>query len=117
MHSLQEMLACSNERRIEMFADIIKQEAQIWILSDDDGAVMLVSEDEDCIPVWPTKEAALLWRSDEWSQCEAIAISQKDWLAKWTNGLLQDDICIAVFPITGQDGLVTFADEFETKYL
>lgn len=117
MYSLQEMLSCSFERRMQMFAEHVQQDQSIWILNDDDGAVMLISDDEDCIPVWPSEEAALLWKSDEWSNCKALAISLVDWKAKWTNGLIQDDICVAVFPIPGEDGLVNFPDQFEDTIL
>lgn len=113
MPSLNDMLSYNSERRTQAFSDIVKQAQQIWILNDNDGAVMLVTEDEDCIPVWPSEEAALLWRTAEWEHCEAIAISLEVWLARWTKGMQEDEVSVVVFPVPGEDGLVVFPDEFE----
>lgn len=110
---INDMLTANSQQRTQYFLEQLKQYNQIWILKDDDGAVMLTAEDEDCIPVWPNQESAELWRNEEWQACEATPISVKDWLARWTNGMQDDELSVAVFPLPGEDGLVVFPDEFE----
>jgi hypothetical protein len=110
---LNSVMMANSTQRTQYFVEQINQYQQIWILTDDDGAVMLTTEDDDCIPVWPNKQAADFWRNDEWQKCDAIAISLEDWKARWTSGMQEDDLSIAVFPIPGEDGLVVFPDEFE----
>ena len=100
-------------QRTQYFVEQINTSQKIWLLTDDDGAVMLTTEDDDCIPVWPNQEAAALWQNDDWQDCELIAISVQDWKARWTKGMQADNLCIAVFPIPGEDGLVVLPDEFE----
>jgi hypothetical protein len=69
---------------------------QVWILTDQDGCVMLNTEDEDCTPVWPSEAFAQAWATGDWSKCEP-----KD-----------DDVAIAVFPSEDEEGLVISAQEF-----
>ena len=96
---------------------LVKQVAklhQVWILKDEHGCVMLNSDDEDCVPIWPHKEVAEAWATDEWEHCQAEAIDLDTWLDRWTQGLLDDEIAIAVFPDTNSEGLVIYPDEFES---
>ncbi len=110
---LDDMLAAQPQQRAQFFDLLVNQYEQIWILCDDDGAVMLTSEDEDCIPVWPTQEAADLWRNEEWQSCELMPIKLADWFARWTTGMQDDNLCVAVFPVPGEDGMVLLPEEFE----
>ena len=43
------------------------------------------------------------------------AIPIKDWLSRWTPGLEQDDLLIAVFPTDEDDGTILFPDEFDSQ--
>jgi hypothetical protein len=86
---------------------------QVWILTDQDGCVMLNTEDEDCTPVWPSETFAQAWATGDWSACEAKAIDLKTWHSRWTRGLEDDDIAVAVFPSENEEGLVISAQEFD----
>lgn len=90
---------------------------QIWILTDEHGCVMLNTDDEDCVPVWPNKEFAELWATGEWESCKAEAISLNKWHSRWTHGLEDDELAVVIFPNQDEDGLVVFPDEldFELK--
>ncbi|WP_158966719.1 DUF2750 domain-containing protein [Paraglaciecola sp. L3A3] len=105
------------EQRLNYLVKEIIQHQQVWILTDQDGCVMLNTEDEDCAPVWPSEAYAQAWATGEWADCEPKAIDLKTWHAKWTQGLEDDDVAIAVFPSEDQDGLVISAQEldFEIK--
>ncbi|HEY5714853.1 MAG TPA: DUF2750 domain-containing protein [Psychromonas sp.] len=87
--------------------------AQIWLLVDEHGCVMLNTEEEDCVPVWPNKEFAQAWATEEWSHCKAEAISLEKWHNRWTHGLEEDELAIVVFPDQHNEGLIFFPDEFD----
>lgn len=86
---------------------------QIWILTDEYGSVMLNTDDEDCVPVWPSKALAEAWATGEWSECKAEAISLKKWHSRWTAGLEEDGFAVVICPIEEQDGLVVYPEELD----
>ena len=94
------------EQRLKYLVNQAVENQQLWILTDEHGAVMLTTEDDDCIPVWPNQEFAQMWATGDWQGFEPKAIKLKDWLNKWTPGLEEDELAIVVFPITEDDGLV-----------
>ncbi|WP_137166686.1 DUF2750 domain-containing protein [Salinimonas lutimaris] len=95
----------------------IKDNQKVWILKDTDGCVMLTTDDEDGVPVWPDAGLALLWATEDWSDCEPLAISQEDWLKKWTPGLMQDGLMVMVCPVPGEDGEVMDPESLAEKLL
>ncbi|MGB2079757.1 MAG: DUF2750 domain-containing protein [Vibrio sp.] len=86
---------------------------QIWILIDESGCVMLNTDDEDCVPVWPHEELAQAWATGEWGDCQAKSISLNLWKSRWTYGLTDDDLSIVVCPSLDGEGVIVFPDEFE----
>ncbi|GAB2687191.1 DUF2750 domain-containing protein [Aliiglaciecola sp. 3_MG-2023] len=88
---------------------------KIWILTDEHGCVMLNSEDEDCVPVWPSEEFAKYWATGDWADCTPKAITLSDWFERWTRGLEGDGVNIAVFPNPDEEGIVVFPDVFDSE--
>ncbi|RKF19797.1 DUF2750 domain-containing protein [Alginatibacterium sediminis] len=86
---------------------------EIWILNDSDGCVMFNTDDEDCVPVWPSQEHAQAWAVDEWQDCEAKSIELKVWLERWTRGLEGDELAVVVFPNIEQEGYVMDPEELD----
>lgn len=107
----------SSEQRLNLFKKSFSESNKIWLLVDEYGSVMMTTDDEDCIPVWPNEEAALQWATDDWLGFTSKAISKSDWVNKWTSGLEQDDLSIVVFPVEKDDGLVMYPDEFEQQII
>ena len=115
--TLQNLMQQSPEARLTYsIAEIISNE-QVWILVDDEGCVFLTSDDEDCVPVWPSEELARYWATGDWDACRPKAISLKDWFSKWTTGLSLDDVNVAVFPNPDEIGIVMYPDVFEQDLL
>lgn len=100
------------KRHTYLIQEVLKNK-QIWLLADEYGCVMLNSEDEECVPVWPNKEFAETWATKEWSHCTAKAISLEKWHNRWTHGLDEDGLSIVVFPDQNNEGLIFFPDEFD----
>lgn len=114
-HRKTEILNLNPEQRLKHFVKEVKAHQQIWILTDEHGAVMMTTDDEDCIPVWPNEEFALDWATEEWAGFEPKAITLKDWKIKWTRGLEDDELAVVVFPLPDDDGVVLFPDELEDE--
>ena len=113
----QDQIKIVNKMRSdERFNYCIKEIAKhrkIWILTDEHGCVMLNTDDEDCVPVWPNEEFANQWATGDWQHCKAESISTMKWFSRWTVGLEEDELAIAVFPNSEEEGVVLYPDEFE----
>ena len=101
------------QKRYNYLIKEVLKNKQIWLLVDEHGCVMLNTEEEDCVPVWPNKEFAQAWATEEWSHCTAEAISLEKWHNRWTHGLEEDELAIVVFPDQNNEGLIFFPDEFD----
>ncbi len=108
---LKRILALDAEQRYEYFIQAVADLQQVWILTDDEGFVLVSAEEERCIPVWPHAELAQMWIEGEWEKCQAQAVDLDTWLNKWTEGLNGDELGIAVLPDADGPGVVVSPDE------
>ena len=104
--SLADITNMTPEGRYDYLVEQVKEHKELWTLQDSDGCVMLTTEDEDCIPMWPTEEAAALWAVDEWKDCQPLAIPLNEWQERWVCGMEDDDLFVAVFPVVDDLGVV-----------
>lgn len=105
----------NSQNRYQYFLKEVIKNQKIWLLIDEYGSVMLNSEDEDCVPVWPNKEFALSWATDEWAHCTTSEISLTQWHELWTPGLEDDELLIVVFPTQKDEGLIHFPYDFDSE--
>ena len=117
MTALHPLLQASADKRMQDTINLIIENEEVWILKDEDGCVMLTSDDEDGVPVWPEKSLAALWATEEWSHCETMGITLDDWMHKWTPGLLKDGLAVMVCPVPGEEGEVIEPDVLAEKIL
>jgi len=103
--------------RFNLFFKKTAESKMIWLLIDEHGSVLLNTDDEECVPVWPTQKHALQWATEEWEGFTAESISIAKWKSRWTRGLEQDDLSIVVFPDPEGEGVVLYPDEFEFEVL
>jgi len=108
---IKKVTAMDAEQRYEYFVNAVADLEQIWILTDDEGFVLVTAEDERCIPVWPHAEIATLWIEGDWANCEARAIDIATWLDKWVPGLEGDELMVAVFPHADEPGMVVSPED------
>lgn len=101
------------EQRFAYLLEEVVSHNEIWILTDQHGCVMLNSDDEDCLPIWPNKEFAQTWATGEWQDCEPQNITLKKWFSHWLPGLEDDELAIVLFPNQSEEGLILFPDEFK----
>ncbi|GAA5134864.1 DUF2750 domain-containing protein [Thalassotalea piscium] len=110
---LNEINKLSDQNRADYFIKEVIHNNQIWILTDEHGCVMLNTEDEDCVPVWPSPEFAALWATKEWQACKPEAISLNKWFSRWTTGLVEDEIAVVIFPSKEEQGMVYDPQDFD----
>lgn len=103
----------NEEQLYAYFISEVVSEGQIWILVDEYGSVMLNTEDEDCVPVWPSLEMAQTWATAEWDNCKAEAISLDKWHKRWTGGLEEDGFAVVICPLEDREGLVIYPEDLE----
>lgn len=108
-----EIYAQDAEKRYQYLLQQVQLTQQIWILIDEHGCVMLNSDEEDCVPIWPAKEFAETWLTNEWKNCKLESISVAKWQSRWTSGLEDDELSIAIFPDHQGEGLVISPYEFD----
>lgn len=112
-NQIAEINSYDAEKRYQYLLQQVTKNQQIWILVDEDGCVMLNSDDEDCVPIWPNEAFANAWRTEEWQTCQLEAISVAKWQSRWTTGLEEDDLYIAIFPDANGEGLIISPYEFD----
>lgn len=112
-------LSLNADYRYDHFITKLVEHGELYVLTDEHGVMMLTTEDEDCIPVWPHPEYAEVWASGEWADCKPQAITLKVWMDRWISGMEEDEVCVAVFPTVDQEGIVVepgeVADAIEKK--
>lgn len=113
--SLNDITAMTPEARYDYLVEQVKEHKELWTLQDHDGCVMLTTEEEDCIPMWPSEEAAKLWAVDEWKECQPLAIPLNEWQERWVSGMEDDDLFVAVFPVVDDLGVVIPPYELNEK--
>jgi hypothetical protein len=109
--TLTEIEKYNTEQRFKYFISEVSKNAEVWILTDEHGCMMLNSDDDDCVPVWPNEEFAQTWATGDWAACKAEEISLDVWLSRWTSGLEEDELSVVVFPDRNEEGYVLYPTE------
>jgi hypothetical protein len=107
----------SDEQRLTYLLQQVVTTKNVWVLADEHGCMMLNTDDEDCVPVWPHEELAQRWATGEWQDCKAQAIPLETWYSRWSIGLEDDELALVVFPNSENQGLVLLPHEFEEALL
>lgn len=102
----------SSEVRYQLTLSAIRREHKIWTLKDEQGCVMVASDEEQCLPIWPDQETAQAWATDEHADCESFAIELTTFLERWVPGMTADHYFIAVGPSMRAESLVEHPEDF-----
>jgi hypothetical protein len=68
--------------------------------------MLITADGDDCIPVWPHPDYAKAWAVDDWSKSQPFAIPLQVWLDRWTTGMAEDGVAVAVFPLQEEAGVI-----------
>lgn len=99
------------EARHDYFVATIVRDEAVWILSSDQGMVMMSSGGEQCLPVWPHPDFAAEWATGDWRDCSPDAVDLESWLERWLPGMEADDVSVAVFPASEEETVVMDAGD------
>lgn len=108
-----QLLASPDDVRLEYFINSVKASKVVWSLSNEDGFVMVETDEGDCVMVWPDADFAAQWAVDEWDDCEPVEVSLETFQTMWLPSLEQDNITLAVFPNIEDEGKLSSAAELK----
>lgn len=94
------------EQRYQHFIDKVSRWEEVWSLRDDEGFVLVSTDDEECMPVWPHPDYATEWATGDWADCQAFKVDMEAWLDRWLPGMEEDGISVAVFPNLDESGII-----------
>lgn len=92
--------------RYDHFISKVAQHGALWILKDEQGLLLLQDEEETSLPVWPHPDYAKEWASGDLARYQPQSITLAVWLDRWVEGLTQDGISVAVFPLPDGMGII-----------
>lgn len=98
------LLASSDDERMAFFVTQVKQSEMVWSLSNEEGFVMVETDEGDCVMVWPDAEFAAQWAVDDWDDCEPVSVPFTEFKSNWLPSLEADNIDVAVFPNIEDEG-------------
>ena len=108
-----QLLAATDDVRLEFFVNSVKEHQSVWSLSNEEGFVMVETDDGDCVMVWPDADFAAQWAVEEWDDCEPVEISFETFTTLWLPSLEKDHVTLAVFPNIEDEGKLTTAAEMK----
>ncbi|MFM2475884.1 DUF2750 domain-containing protein [Celerinatantimonas sp. MCCC 1A17872] len=96
----------SSEVRYQLTLAAIRRNQTLWTLKDDQGCIMVSSDEEQCLPIWPDEATATAWATEEHAHCEPLAIELDAFLERWVSGMSEDGYFVAVGPSLDAESLV-----------
>lgn len=106
-----------SQQRFNYLLKEVTANQSLWLLVDEHGCMMLNTQDDDCVPVWPNKVFAESWATGDWKDCHAEEVSLNIWHSRWTNGLAEDELCVVIFPNQAEEGIILHPDEFDYELI
>ncbi|WP_028670736.1 DUF2750 domain-containing protein [Saccharospirillum impatiens] len=108
---LQDLQALSPADRYDYLIERVQAGQSVWSLRSDQGTVLMSSDGQDCLPVWPHTECAQAWINGDWADCTPLSIDAAAWEQRWLPGLQADGVALAVFPSQDDEGIVVEPDD------
>ncbi|RBP85559.1 DUF2750 domain-containing protein [Marinomonas rhizomae] len=111
MEERVQLLVAPDSERLAYFVGQVKATELVWSLSNEEGFVMVETDDGDCVMVWPDAEFASQWAIEDWDDCEPVSVSLETFKTEWLPSLAADKITVAVFPNIEDEGKLSTAQE------
>jgi len=84
-----QLLVAPDSERLAYFIEQAKANERVWSLSNEEGFVMVETEEGDCVMVWPDAEFARQWAVEDWDDCEPVSVSLEQFKNQW-----QPSLCV-----------------------
>ena len=102
----------ADDRFDHLVEQTVKREA-IWALRSEKGLVIMSSDGEECLPVWPHPDFAAAWATGDWSDCEPFKVDLAAWVERWLPGMKNDGLFLAAFPVGEEETSVVAPDDMK----
>lgn len=100
----------SAEERLDLLVMYCENASEIWMLQGENGFIMMESEEELTLPVWPHRDFALHWQKEHDVAAETVSVSLADFIALWAPGLDNNQTTIVAFPFaSGSENMIVSA--------
>lgn len=98
--------------RAELLVDRVLESKMIWGLMGAEGWIMVDSETQTCLPLWPDEASVACWQRKDLPDSKPQAIALDEFTGTWLPGLKKNQIGLVLFPSGSlREGIVTSADE------
>lgn len=104
-------LQLNADYRYDHFINKVAQHQLLWILKNEQGPLMLESEGDTCLALWPHPDYTQAWLQGELAGYQSQSITLEMWLERWCDSLTENQIAVAIFPLPDEIGLVEEASE------
>ncbi|QUL36895.1 DUF2750 domain-containing protein [Erythrobacter sp. JK5] len=105
-HEEEALLAAAGHLRYEYFVKKTCDEERLFSLWGDGWVLATDTAGNPLVPVWPHSAFAERCAVEAWKDCTPREIPVLDWLRSWTPELVTEGQSVAVFPISGDLGVL-----------
>jgi hypothetical protein len=112
---LQATQGLSPDERYDHVITMIQAGQPVWTLRSEQGTVLMSSDGQDCLPIWPHADFASAWINGDWADCSPMSVDVAAWEQRWLPGLQEDGIALAVFPSQDDEGIVVEPDDMSAS--
>jgi hypothetical protein len=96
------------EDRLAYVLDSVIANKSVWGLMGEEGWILVTSDEDTCLPIWPNEHLAMAWSMAESPNAKPKEIDLEDWQNAWLPGMNKNGTSILVCP---------FEDESESTLL
>lgn len=100
----------SDKEKLQYFLQRVIESEEIWGLGNESGWVTRISDNRNCLPVWPYQEYAADCITGEWEEQQAQEMSIEQFTTKVLPLLKENDMDVEIFPTAKMQGQVIAAN-------
>jgi phosphodiesterase/alkaline phosphatase D-like protein len=103
---------------LNLFIDKINEQREVWLLEAQDGSFAMFEDDNQrsFIPLWPEKDLAQQFASDDWDGYLAERMGLGE-LLEWMQELKEDEILIGAFLHLNQQAIAVDPVDFKNMII
>jgi hypothetical protein len=101
-----EWMLMDAEDRQHTFFDYLPKTLEVWGVKGQEGWIMAVHEDKECLPVWSHDKLAVKWLAHHHPDAAPERISLNEFKQTWLPGLAKNSVGLLISPSDSQDDVV-----------
>lgn len=92
-----------SEDRLVYVLDSVVSNGLVWGLMGDEGWVLVTSNEDTCLPIWPSESLAQDWAQAEFPNAKPAQISLDDWQGSWLPGMDKNGTLVLICPMPDEN--------------